>query len=130
MDGSLLRLADARGICTGSFCSSSPMLVAIEPIVNSEETEPARGSLIMGAYLDEAEVALLAEATYTDLTLARLEQAEILPDFHAALMELSEEAPIFVQPLTTETIMGYTLVRDLYDEPALVLRVCNGKGYL
>lgn len=124
MDGSLLRLADARGHLHGILLlPQGPMLVAIEPIVNSEETEPARGSLIMGRYLDEAEVAHLAEATYTDLTLARLEQAEILPDFHAALMELSEEAPIFVQPLTTETIMGYTLVRDLYDEPALVLRV-------
>jgi len=41
---------------------------------------------------------------------------------------LSEEAPIFIKPLSEESIAGYALINDIYGDPSLVLRVDMSRG--
>jgi signal transduction histidine kinase len=44
-------------------------------------------------------------------------------DFQSARAALSAGAATFVQPLSAKTIAGYALLPDIYDQPALILRV-------
>jgi GAF domain-containing protein len=44
-------------------------------------------------------------------------------DFQTAQSAVSEAAPILVRPLSADSVAGYTLLKDVYGAPALVLRV-------
>jgi diguanylate cyclase (GGDEF)-like protein/PAS domain S-box-containing protein len=115
---------DTKSSITGIILlPEGPMLVASRPILTSEEKGPIRGALIMGRYLDSPEIKHLAEKTHLSLTMHNLNNSQIPPDFQAALSGLSEEAPIFVRPLSAESVAGYALLKDIYGNPGLVLRV-------
>ena len=100
-----------------------PLLVASRPILTSEDEGPIRGALIMGRYLDAAEIERLAETTHLPLIMHRLTDPQIPPDFQEARLSLSEETPILAQPLDDQSIAGYTVLRDIYRKPSLMLRV-------
>jgi len=132
-DALILRHPDTESSLTGIvLLPEGPMLVASRPILTSEEEGSVRGTLIMGHYLDSAEIERLAEITHLSLTLRRFDDAQMSPDFQAArsslAASLSEKAPIFVQPLDAESSAGYVLVRDIYGEPSLVLRADMPRG--
>ena len=99
-----------------------PMLIASHPILTSEHEGPIKGTLIMGEYLDYAKVAGLAEITGLSLSLERLDAPQTNPEFKQAFEALSEDSPIFVQPLDRNTVAGSALVEDVYGMPVLMLR--------
>jgi len=103
--------------------SEGPLLVASRPILTSEEEGPMRGTLIMGRYLDSAEIERLAKITHLSLTVCRFNDLQMPADFQQARSSLSAEAPIFVQPLSAEFIAGYVLLEDIYGGPSLIMRV-------
>ncbi|MFH1560135.1 MAG: CHASE4 domain-containing protein [Chloroflexota bacterium] len=99
-----------------------PMLVASLPILTSEDQGPIRGTLIFGRFLNTTEVQRLAQTTFYSLVAHELRDPQMPPDFQVALSSLSEESPIFARTLTSQTVAGYALLQDIYDEPVLVLR--------
>ena len=101
----------------------APVLVVSQPILTSEDEGPIRGALIMGRYLDTNEIERLAEQTHLSLTMHRYDYSSIPTDFQAAIPFLSEEAPILVRPLDEQSIAGYALLKDIYEQPILLLRV-------
>ena len=101
-----------------------PMMIASRPIVTSEGTGPIQGTLIFGRLLNAEEVAHLSELTRLSLTIAPLSATQLAPDMRRAKQPLLvENHPIWINPLTEQTIAGYTLIRDVYGKPALLLRV-------
>lgn len=98
------------------------MLIASEPILTSQGEGPIRGALVWGRYLDDAEIAKLAETTRLSLTVHRLDETELPSDFEKAHAALSGETQVFVKPLNRELVAGYTLVPDIYGESTLILR--------
>ena len=102
------------------------LLLASRPILTSEDEGPVRGTLIMGRYLDEAEVGHLAKVAHLSLAVQRVGDPQLPPEFQearAALVGPSDVDTVFVRPLDTETVAGYALLRDVYGEPALLLQV-------
>ncbi|MFC1976774.1 CHASE4 domain-containing protein [Chloroflexota bacterium] len=99
-----------------------PMLIASQPILTSEDKGPARGTLIFARYLDSEVSGRLAETTLSRMTLRPLDKV-MYPDFKEALPSLLKGEAIFVKPLSTQYVGGYTLLKDVYGEPALMLRV-------
>lgn len=97
------------------------LLVAIEPILRSDETGPAKGALLMGRYFDETELVDLADRTR--LTLA----SHILP--HPAQQPILDALPpartngtaTLIQPTEADTMAGYLLISDLYGGPRLLI---------
>ncbi|MFQ6095352.1 MAG: CHASE4 domain-containing protein [Candidatus Bathyarchaeia archaeon] len=123
-NGLLLRHPDTDSRVTGIILlPEGTMLIASRPILTSEEEGPIRGTLIMGRYLDSAEIERLAETTHLSLTARRFNDPQMPPDFQAASSYLSKEAPTFIQPLSGEAIAGYAMLEDIYGKPSLVLRV-------
>jgi len=99
-----------------------PVLIASQPILTSEDEGPARGTLIFARYLDSEIINELARVTLLSITMRPVDNL-VDEDFKDALPLLSPEEPIFVKPLGTERIGGYTLIEDIYQKPALVMRV-------
>ncbi|MBU0704658.1 MAG: histidine kinase, partial [Chloroflexi bacterium] len=108
-----------------------PLLIASRPILTSEKAGPMRGTMIVGRYLDSAQLERLAQITHLSLALHRLDDAQMPRDFQAARSSLPlstmparpQEMPVFVQPLNGESVAGYTLLKDIYGNPSLMLRV-------
>jgi signal transduction histidine kinase/DNA-binding response OmpR family regulator len=119
----LMQHPDLKTGVTGvMLLPDGPLLVAARPILTSNGDGPSRGTLIMGHYLDAPLLAQLAERTHVDMSMQRFDTPHMPADFDAARSALLQGAPTVVQPLTDDVIAGYTLVRDIYGNPALVLR--------
>lgn len=89
--------------------------------MTSEDEGPARGVVIMGRYLNDAEIERLAEIAYMPLELYRLD-ADMPSDVQSIRPSLSEETPIAMKPLSGDAIAGYSLLTDIYGEPILILK--------
>jgi len=99
------------------------LLIASRPILTSKDEGPIRGALIFGRYLDDAEINRLAKIIHLPLTVSRFNDSQISSDFQTARSYLSKNGSIFIRPLSEKSIAGYALLRDIYGNPALLLRV-------
>ncbi|MEG4290424.1 PAS domain S-box protein [Microcoleus sp. C2C3] len=102
---------------------SGPILIASRPIITTKSTGPIRGTLVFGRNLDAAGIAKLSKITRLPLIVHSLNEARLPADFQKAREILSEKKPILVRPLSQESIAGYALIDDIYNQPALLLRV-------
>lgn len=105
---------------------SGPLLIAANPILTSVANGPSRGTLIMGRRLDAAAVEQIAAITHLTITLYPVDTLDLPADFQharATLLPMSNDLPIFVQPVSADTVAGYALLRDITGSPALLLRV-------
>jgi adenylate cyclase len=100
-----------------------PMLITSKPILTSEGLGPMRGTLIFGRYLDKENIQKLSQISRLPLTIKNYNDRQIPSDFQTARSFLSKENLIWVQPLNSEIMGGYALLKDIYGQPALLLRV-------
>ncbi len=103
--------------------SEGPMLIASRSILTSESKGPAKGTLVMGRYLSAKEIERIAGITHLSLSIHRFDEPQLPSDFQSARSSLSIEKPFFIQPFGNDSVAGYTLLRDIYGSPALVLRM-------
>jgi sensor domain CHASE-containing protein len=100
-----------------------PLLVASRPILPSLGEGASRGTLLMGRYLNAQRILQLESQTQADLEFQRLDVPSLADDFKIARAKLLTGAPSLIRPLSGATIAGYSLLRDVNDQPALLLRV-------
>ena len=103
--------------------TEGPILIASQPILTSQNGGPIMGALIMGRFLDSAEIGGLADTTRLSLAIQRLDNPQLAPDFKLASSSLSDKSPIFVRALDRHSIAGYTLLNDIYRNPVIILKV-------
>lgn len=103
--------------------AENPLLIASRPILTSQHEGPIHGALIMGRYLDSEEIEYLSQTVHLSLSLSRFDDSQASSDFQTARASLSEEKPVFVQPLNADSVAGYSLITDVYGDPYLMLRV-------
>ncbi len=120
---SLSRLGTEQGTSGIILLDEGPMYIVPQPILTSEDEGPARGTLIFGRYLNASEIGRLSRITLFPINFYPISEIQMQADFQTALHSLSEEEPIFVQPLDDTHIAGYTLIKDIYGRPSLVMRV-------
>jgi PAS domain S-box-containing protein len=98
------------------------MLIASQPILTSQGQGPIRGTLIMGRRLDQAEISKISKNTQLSISVFPLR--DVLPEEVAlAHKSLVGVKPIFVAPESNTVVSGYTLINDIYGNPALIFRV-------
>ena len=100
-----------------------PMLVDSQPILTSDGGGPARGSFIMGRWLDAPRLAELSSQTRLSLAVLPSSAAELPVEFQEAAASTASTGMTAVTPLSTGDLAGYTLLDDVFGQPALVLRV-------
>jgi PAS domain S-box-containing protein len=99
------------------------MMIISRPILKSDGQGPMRGTLVVGRYLDQAEVERLATITRLQLDIQPIATMRLpahLQSWRNA--EKSDQSHIGMQALNADTICGYALFHDIYGQPALVLR--------
>ncbi|MHB8791992.1 MAG: CHASE4 domain-containing protein [Thermoleophilia bacterium] len=120
----LLSKPDSKDAVSGLvMLPEGPMLVAAHPILTSEGNGPAKGTIIWGRYLDQAQVTRLAEITHLSLAAYSLDDPSQPDDFHRAQLSIDEQNQYFVETLDSDAIAGYAVLKDIHDAPAMILRV-------
>lgn len=100
------------------------LMLSSQPIVTSERDGPIAGIQIWGRYLYESFFEHLSETTNFSVTAQRYLDENWPDDFKQATQYVDLEGGIFVEPLDdADVIAGYTVLHDLYGQPAIMLRV-------
>jgi len=122
--GLLVPLDDAEDSLAGILLvSGRPFLAAARPIMTSERQGPVRGTLIMGRAMDASLLGEISETTRLQASAYTTDDPALPEDFQRALASTSADEPVFIAPLTADTIAGYARLTDLQGRPALLLRV-------
>jgi PAS domain S-box-containing protein len=112
---------DRQNILTGLvLLSSRPMLLTSQPILTSKGTGPMRGTLIFGRYLDIGKIQQLASRY--NVSVWAINDPKMPADFQKVQQSLSRRQEIVVRPVNDQVIYGYTVIYDIYQRPALLLR--------
>ena len=102
--------------------SKGPLLVATHAILTTQGQGPRRGTLLVGRYLDAAEIDQITHVTGMQMDAYPLDQPPE-PNEASILRALQQGAGTLVQPEDDVAITGYTLLADLTGESAYMLRV-------
>ena len=104
-----------------------PMMIVSRAILTSDGTGPSHGSMIMGRYLDTAEVTEIGSLTHLSLSVIPIADGAVSAaspaDVKAVESSLTAASPVASVPLTDQKVEGYALMTDLDGKPALILRV-------
>jgi len=121
-DGSILPdTIDSTGGAGGILILGEvPLLIYLRSITNSLREGPAQGTLVMARLLDENAVARIEALSQTELTFQLLGDNE---DSHALLSAINEDGGILFRRQNEELLMGYAVLDDVYNKPALVIQV-------
>lgn len=99
-----------------------PMLVAAEPILNSQGEGPIHGTLIMARHFDADELEYLGALTLLPLTSYLINDVNMPSDFQAARDLLAVGDANVTEPLSDDSIASYALLNDVDGTPSLILR--------
>jgi signal transduction histidine kinase len=121
---SLLRRPGAEAAISGVLLlPAGPMLIAVSPILPNDRKGLVRGTLVMGRWLDERDINQLSLRTRLSLSLRTINEPGLMEDFRAALRTLSINQPESVRVLGPNVVAGYLLVKDIQNQPALILKI-------
>jgi PAS domain S-box-containing protein len=125
----LMNMSDPHQITSGIvMLPDDPMLVVSQPIVHSDYSGPPQGVIIMGRYLNNAEISRLAELTQPSLTLTRIDDPALSKDLVSRIRDNSGSASGIIQQLNGDQVAGYALVHDIYGNEALVLQITEARS--
>ncbi len=99
-----------------------PVILSSRPIITTEKSGPIIGTLICGRYLDLLEVEAIKGSTFLSLEIVDINDHEALGSFGSGSMALNG-TQINIERRGYDTILGYSMLYDIFDEPVLVLKV-------
>jgi signal transduction histidine kinase len=106
----------AKGIL---LIPQGPLMVVSSPIPPENSGGSMQGALVFARYLDDKEIASLSRTVQLPISLTRYSEAQI----DGNQLECSPAAMTYSTPIDTNYIVGYYVVKDLTNQPALLLGV-------
>jgi adenylate cyclase len=130
-DSILVRHQDENSAAKGLLLLQDGFyLIAAQPILTSDSTGPVRGSFIMGQKFTEQRLESLKKRTQLELQLIIYSLDELEPEQQQIGSKLEylqknnpNEPAIVIEAVDSKLISGYTLLRGIYDDPILLLKV-------
>ncbi len=120
----LLRLPEDRETIRGLLrTQSGPLLLASAPVLRSDGSGPALGTLLVGRFLDAEELQRISKLARLPLSLVDYNQALTSPGFADSASALSAASPSLLLPMSETEMSAFQLLSDLYEQPAYILRV-------
>lgn len=124
LNDKLLERPNSHRILSGIILvPEGAMLISSQPILPSNSKGSIRGTLIFGRYVDDETIQKLARINRLPVTMYGMNDPQMPKDFQAVRSALSEQRPIIVRSRNEDTISGYAQIKDIYGNPALLLRV-------
>lgn len=99
-----------------------PMLLAARPIIKSDNTGPARGTIIMGRFLDEELVATLSAQTRVAFNVRGVQPGELSAEETGILAAIVADGQVVTRRLPGSILRLHTIYPDLRGEPGLLIR--------
>jgi signal transduction histidine kinase len=100
-----------------------PIVIAAEPILTSDNLGPVNGIQVMGFFFDSEEIARLESLTHLDISVYKVDDPSIPPDFTSPVKTISDRNPIVIRPIDSDTIFGYMVEKDINGKPCLAWRI-------
>ena len=98
-----------------------PMLIASYPIIKSDFGGPVRGNVVFGRFLDDMAVSGLSDRLKLDFSLERIDKEN--QKYAQNSNPTTQKSPIEIKELSKDKIVAYTVLQDIYKQPALGLNV-------
>lgn len=98
------------------------LMFVARPVINTDETAPVRGTMVFGRLLSAQEVERLARITKLDVTLLTPEDLSAA-DGGQTVTALTGETSSVLVPVSQTKLYGFSLIRDMFGNPAFVFRV-------
>ena len=121
-DSSLLVHDNSTGVSGVLNLPEGPMIIVTQPIVNGHGQGPVKGTLIMGRYINAAELAPMINIPNGTLSVSSYNSTNQPLDVSKILPSLNITNPTSVQRLGPNSIAAYTLINDIYGNPAVILK--------
>lgn len=119
----LLALPTVSSVQAGVILlNNRPVLIASRPITTSQNTGPIRGAVIFGKVIDKSILQKLSTVTGFPVAMSPYALTTLSKDFQQAKTLLQQHVFVVI-PVNNSLTEGYTIVRDIYGRPALLLRV-------
>ncbi len=103
--------------------SKGPILLASRPIITTKREGPVQGSIVMGRFLNELEVASLAERTHTVLDTWTVTQKYLPAEVQRGLNTCIQSGETFIEVVDAQMLHVNRVMNDVYGKPAILLRV-------
>ncbi len=103
--------------------SSQPMLVVTNPVIMRKGDGTSAGRVVLGRLLTDKEVSRLSQITQLNITIKSLKDETLPPDFRKAQLSLRGNDSVQVKILVNDSIAGYALLNNIYNNPLLILRI-------
>jgi C4-dicarboxylate-specific signal transduction histidine kinase len=100
-----------------------PLLVSSRPVVTSEGEGPIEGTIIMAQFMDSSVVGALSNTIHSPLVLVTVNDTNMPSDLEVARSSLTIEVPVLVRAISSESMAGYFLLKDIYGSPAIIFRL-------
>ena len=100
-----------------------PLLVSSRPILTSEGEGPVEGTIIMARFMDSSVVDALSKTIHLPLVMMTVNDTSMPSDLEVAHSSLTVEAPVLVRAISSESMGGYSLLQDIYGNPAIIFRL-------
>jgi len=101
----------------------TPLLIASRPIITSTGEGPIRGTLMMGRALDANLIKRLSHTTRLPIRLYQANDPLALAVWETLRGNPTADQIPVIKALNAETLAGYQVVRDIYDQPIFALEV-------
>lgn len=123
-DNLLFRHTDANDLHRGLIATShGVMLIVSAPIQPEGDPATMSGSLVMGRFFHPEHFAAFIGTPNTTITTYRVDDPQLPSHLRERLNQLIISGAPQIAPSTDQTIAGYNLIRDIYDQPALIVQV-------
>ncbi|MCC6801588.1 MAG: PAS domain-containing protein [Anaerolineae bacterium] len=126
-DKRFLNLTTGTPIAGFMVVGGEPMIVVSHPIMRSDESGPQAGTLIWARHLNQQELAAISTSLRLSIALFDTAYSDLPTDVTLAQQSLSSASPQIVNIMDDNTVGGYALLTDIYDNPALILRASQGR---
>ncbi len=123
-NGPLVDEDNPKTIIKGIIALPQGLLMTVSmPVFSASGNDASWGRLIAGRYIDDDEIKHLRESSRLDVDIAAYQDDQATSDFRAAKNNIDANKGYYITPIDSQFIAGYTIMSDLFGEPALILRV-------
>jgi len=125
----LVKHADINSDVSGILMlPEGPLLISSKPILTSAKKGPIHGALIFARYLDSAVIKGLTETAQLPITISRFNDPQLPSDLKSIQEAAYNSAEILIKPLNNQEIAGYVALKDIFNNPALILKIETPRG--
>ena len=121
-DSPLLAHDNLTGLSGVLNLPEGPMIITTQPIITGYQQGPVEGTLIMGRYINNDYLSSLINIPNGTLDVSSYNGTNLPADVNKILPTISQTNPTNILRLGPNSIAAYTLINDIYGNPAVILK--------